>query len=261
MPLLKHGLKCFTNIYEGNLCVLTFLWDSLLTPLLKMMKFTCREVKRCAPGYAMSQWPSRKLKPEVLAPQTRPGCVTTTQLIAQSLTQPTSCCASSVPGVPRECKCSKTAAACMSGEEQQAPWHSAHREPALPWCPVPCWAPCSRLWRWPNLWLLWGGEWRAGRNALLCCRAPTCKTHALQLARRVPPPACTMQGCRLHPLLAWLWRVPYVLLRIGRVRTFRDLSSALFTWWRYVLWDRIFLGKKNLLGKKWCIWNGCFLHS
>lgn len=101
MPLLKHGLKCFTNIYEGNLCVLTFLWDSLITPLLKMMKFMCREVKWCALGYAMSQWPSRKLKPEVLAPQTQPGCVTTTQLITQSLTQPTSCCASFMPGVPR----------------------------------------------------------------------------------------------------------------------------------------------------------------
>lgn len=169
MPVLKHGLKCFTNIYEGNLCVLTFLWDSLLTPLLKMMKFTCREVKRCAPGYTMSQWPSRKLKPEVLAPQTRPGCVTTTQLIAQSLTQPTSCCASSVPGVPCECKRSKIAAACTSGEEQQAPWHSAHREPALPWCPVPGTLQQALAVAQPVIIVGWGMESREKCAALLSC--------------------------------------------------------------------------------------------
>lgn len=72
MPLLKHHLKHFRNIYEGNLSVLTFLWDSLITPPLKMMKFTCREVM--CPGLPDESVTEQEIKPR------SPGSTDTAQL-------------------------------------------------------------------------------------------------------------------------------------------------------------------------------------
>lgn len=73
---------------------------ALLPPTrsLRTTKCVCREVKWCYPRRVMSQWLSRKLNSEALAPQTQPGCVTTARLITQSPTQQTGRCASFMPG-------------------------------------------------------------------------------------------------------------------------------------------------------------------
>lgn len=66
-------------------------------------------------------------------------------------------------------------------------------------------------------------------------------------------PGCAYYGVQGYGLCnTLLWSDSDVLLGAGRVGSLGHLTSDLFAWWRYVLWDRIFLKKRSPIGKKWC---------
>lgn len=101
----------------------------------------------------------------------------------------------------------------------------------------------------------WGGAVGAASSAV--CRtqgtgpALVLQSH-VRTANIQRGPGCAYYGVQCYGLCITLfWSDPDMLLGAGRAGAFGHLISDLFAWWRYILWDRIFMKKRSPTGKKW----------